>query len=240
MILPDWPAPSAVKAVTTTRVGGVSQRPYDAFNLADHVGDSSQAVQRNRAILREGLMLPSEPLWLDQVHGDSVVSCDGAAFCPQADAALSDAAGSVCVVLTADCLPVLFCDRKGTRVAAAHAGWRGLAAGILERCVEALDLPPEQVLAWLGPAIGPRAFEVGSEVRDAFTAAHAEARQAFARNSAGRWFADLYHLARIRLAAVGVTAVYGGGLCTFTDQKRFYSYRRDGTTGRMASLIWLA
>jgi hypothetical protein len=240
VILPDWPAPSAVKAVSTTRVGGVSQRPYDAFNLADHVGDSSQAVQRNRAILRERLMLPSEPLWLDQVHEDSVVSCDGAAFRPQADAALSDAAGSVCVVLTADCLPVLFCDRKGTRVAAAHAGWRGLAAGILERCVEALDLPPEQVLAWLGPAIGPRAFEVGSEVRDAFTAAHAEARQAFARNSAGRWFADLYHLARIRLAAVGVTAVYGGGLCTFTDQKRFYSYRRDGTTGRMASLIWLA
>jgi YfiH family protein len=239
MIYPDWPAPANVRALTTTRQGGVSAAPYDTLNLAEHVGDRPEAVRTNRRLLGERLQLPAEPLWLNQVHGDSVVACEAHAGRPAADASYTTAAGAVCAVLTADCLPVLFCDCDGTRVAAAHAGWRGLAGGVLEAAVRMLAVRPDRLLVWLGPAIGPQAFEVGAEVRDAFIADHALAGEAFVRKPGGRWLADLYRLARIRLQGLGATAVYGGGFCTYTDRQRFYSYRRDGVTGRMASLIWL-
>jgi len=239
MIYPDWPAPVNVKAVTTTRLGGVSKLPYDSFNLADHVGDEPDAVQQNRDCLQQSLQLPAAPAWLNQVHGDTVVDVGQCGGQPSADAGFSTRTGLVCAVLTADCLPVLLCDRDGTRVAAAHAGWRGLAAGILESSIRALNTDPGQLLVWLGPAIGPAAFEVGDEVRRAFVDQHAQAAGAFNATTDGRWLADLYRLARIRLQTVGVQAIYGGGLCTFSDRERFYSYRRDGATGRMASLIWL-
>jgi YfiH family protein len=240
MIEPDWPAATSVKALTTTRQGGVSQGPYASLNLADHVGDAADDVQRNRLAIQRRLSLPNPPVWLHQLHSDRVVDAAHCGQCPSADASFAARTQVVCAVLTADCLPVLFCDRAGTRVAAAHAGWRGLAAGILESTVRALDTEPQRLLAWLGPAIGPAAFEVGGEVRRSFVDRQAEAARAFLPRRDGRWLADLYELARLRLLAVGVSAVYGGGLCTFSDRERFYSYRRDGVTGRMASLIWLA
>lgn len=239
---PDWPAPPRVRAVVTTRQGGVSRPPYDSFNLATHVGDDPAAVAQNRVVLREALALPAEPLWLEQVHGVAVARLDAMGEIsspPQADACTIGRMGQVCAVLTADCLPVLFCDRAGTRIAAAHAGWRGLAAGVLEATVAAIGVPAADLMAWLGPAIGPAAFEVGEEVRQVFMERHPMAAEAFRPNRPGHWLADIYRLARIRLAAAGVEAVYGGGLCTFSDAARFYSYRRDGATGRMASLIWL-
>jgi purine-nucleoside/S-methyl-5'-thioadenosine phosphorylase / adenosine deaminase len=234
MIFPVWPAPDNVRSASTTRAGGVSQPPYDRFNLAEHVGDAGHAVAENRLRLRQRLNLPAEPLWLEQVHGRQVVDAAMAGGRPAADACVSRAA-----VMTADCLPVLFCDRAGTAVAAAHAGWRGLAAGVLETTIDALAVEPEQLLAWLGPAIGPAAFEVGDEVREAFIAVHAHTGAAFEARPGGRWLADLYRLARMRLQAVGVHAVFGGGLCTYSDPERFYSFRRERATGRMASLIWL-
>jgi len=240
MIYPQWPAPAHVKAVTTTREGGVSAPPYDSLNLADHVGDLPAAVARNRLTLAQQLGLPRQPVWLQQVHGDRVVDAACSESCPAADASFSRVRDVVCAVLTADCLPVLFCDRAGSRVAAAHAGWRGLAGGVLERTVAALDAAPDDLLAWLGPAIGPQVFEVGDEVREAFVGQHADAEQAFSRQANGRWLADIYLLGRIRLLAMGVTAIYGGGLCTYSDRDRFYSYRRDPVTGRMASLIWFS
>ncbi len=239
MIYPDWPAAENVKAVITTRTGGVSGGPYQSLNLADHVGDVPWAVQQNRSLVQRQLKLPRRVLWLDQVHGDRVVDASTAHERPSADASFTDQADLVCAVLTADCLPVLFCDRAGKRVAAAHAGWRGLAAGILENTVRALDTEPGQLLVWLGPAIGPLAFEVGADVRHTFVEQHAEAASAFVRQRPGHWLADLYQLARLRLLASGVTAVHGGRFCTFTERESFYSYRRDGVTGRMASLIWL-
>jgi YfiH family protein len=240
MIVPDWPAPGNVRSASTTRSGGVSVPPYDTFNLAEHVGDSPAAVAANRTRLRQRLDLPSEPLWLEQVHGRKVVDADTAGLRPAADASFSRRPGRVCAVMTADCLPVLLCDRAGTAVAAAHAGWRGLAAGVLEASVEAMAVDPGQLLAWLGPAIGAQAFEVGGEVRTAFTAAHARAADAFTVRPNGRWLADIYALARIRLQAAGVGAVYGGGRCTCSEPDAFFSYRREQVTGRMASLIWLA
>jgi YfiH family protein len=240
VIIPDWPAPDNVRAVTSTRRGGVSRTPYDSLNLADHVGDSAAAVLANRQRLQQQLQLPAEPLWLDQVHGEGVV--DAAASSgkrPSADASYSRQTGAVCAVMTADCLPVLICERNGSCVAAAHAGWRGLASGVLEATVTALDVDPQRLLVWLGPAIGPTAFEVGAEVREAFVKTHNNAAAAFVSQSNGRWLADLYHLARIRLQAAGIKAVYGGDFCTFTDREHFYSFRRDRVTGRMASLIWL-
>ena len=233
---PGWPAPAPVRALTTTRAGGVSRPPWDAFNLAAHVGDAPQHVAANRAALRRRFGLPADPVWLQQVHGARVVEAGPAA---EADAVWSRTPGQVCAVLTADCLPVLLCDRAGDCVAAAHAGWRGLAAGVLEATVAALPADAADLMAWLGPAIGPDAFEVGDEVREAFVTADARAGAAFRPAGDGRWLADLYGLAHLRLAAAGVTRVFGGGLCTFTDRDRFYSYRRDGVTGRMASLIWL-
>ena len=237
LLIPDWPAPAGVRACVTTRSGGVSAAPFDALNLGDHVGDDPLAVAENRRRLQA--LLGCRAAWLDQVHGVAVVEADPNRVL-EADASWSATPGVACTVMTADCLPVLFCDRAGTRVAAAHAGWRGLVAGVLEASVAALGCPADQVLAWLGPAIGPQAFEVGAEVREAFLAQHPEAAAAFVPSvNPGRFMADLYQLARIRLAAAGVSAVYGGGLCTFSDATRFYSYRRAPRTGRLASLVWL-
>lgn len=240
MIYPDWPAPPRVHAAFTTRDGGVSRAPYATFNLATHVGDAAADVLRNRERLRRTLSLPAEPLWLQQVHGNGVVDAACARADVAADASVAHAPGVVCAVLTADCLPVLLCERRGTRVAAVHAGWRGLAAGVLEAGVAALGCAPGEAMAWLGPAIGPAAFQVGAEVREAFVTAQPEAVHAFTRQDDCHWLADIYQLAKMRLAAAGVSAVYGGGLCTVADRERFFSYRREHTTGRMAALIWLA
>lgn len=241
-LVPDWPVPGRVKAVVTTRKGGVSGGAYDSFNLASHVGDDPAAVVRNRAALRA--ILPGEPFWLEQVHGTEVVMPEAGSWGhvpPDADASCTRRSGAVCVVMTADCLPVLFCDDAGSVVAAAHAGWRGLCAGILERTVDAMGVAPERLHAWLGPAIGAEAFEVGDEVRTAFLREDAGAAAAFTVGKVqGKWLADLYLLARLRLARAGVVRVFGGGFCTYADAERFYSYRRDRVTGRMASLIWLA
>jgi hypothetical protein len=241
LLQPDWPAPARVRAFSTVRGGGVSAPPYAGLNLGDHVGDDPAAVSANRQILRRHL--PGEPLWLRQVHGVAVVELGQAhgGAPPEADAAVARQAGRVCAVLTADCLPVLFCDLGGTVVAAAHAGWRGLLAGVLEHTVAALGVAPREVLAWLGPAIGPDAFEVGDEVRQAFVAGWADAAAAFRPGVlAGKWWADLPALARQRLSRAGVEAVFGGELCTHGDGRRFFSFRRDGVTGRQGSFIWLA
>ncbi|BBP67086.1 MULTISPECIES: peptidoglycan editing factor PgeF [Pseudomonas] len=235
-LIPDWPAPDRVKACVTTRAGGVSLAPFDSLNLGDHVEDDPAAVGENRRRLTDRFAI--RPAWLRQVHGIDVVEADPSQVAT-ADASWTATPGIACAAMTADCLPVLFCDHAGTRVAAAHAGWRGLANGVLEATLDSLQLPADQVLAWLGPAIGPQAFEVGPEVRDAFTAQLPSTAQAFVpSHNAGKFLADIYALARLRLAARGVTAVYGGGLCTVTDP-RFFSYRRNPRTGRFASLVWL-
>lgn len=238
-IVPDWPAPARVRAGTTTRQGGVSKAPWDSFNLGDHVNDEPQAVAENRRRLREARHLPAEPLWLEQVHGIDVIDAATAHGRPIADASVADRLGLVCAVLTADCLPVLLCDVQGTHIGAVHAGWRGLVNGVIEQTVLRMGRPANDLLAWLGPAIGPTAFEVGEEVRQAFIAYDAAAAVAFVPSPSGRWLADIYHLARLRLQRLGVNQIYGGHWCTYNDSERFYSYRRDGVTGRMASLIWL-
>lgn len=240
LLTPDWPAPACVGAAVTLRAGGCSASPYDALNLGDHVGDDPVSVRKNRALLAQELDLTSSAFgWIQQVHGTGVVRLpDGAGT--QADASYTETPEQVCAILTADCLPVLLCDRAGDRVAAVHAGWRGLADGVLENAVN-LFPEPTQVLAWLGPAIGQAAFEVGPEVREAFLkidpGASAAFRPAVIRRN--HYQADLYVLARRRLGNAGVSAVYGGGQCTFSDSDRYFSFRRDGHTGRMASLIWL-
>ena len=242
-IVPDWPAPKNVKALQTTRNGGVSTAPYASLNLGDHVGDNPLAVSRNRMLL--STLLPSEPVWLKQVHGTAVVDAAQATCWPEADACVSSRIGAVCVVMTADCVPVLLCDEQGSVAGAAHAGWRGLCDGVIEQTVRAMNVPPQTLMAWLGPAIGPQAFEVGEEVRAAFIAKQREASAAFVprtadvANTSGKWHADIYQLARLRLNALGVTRIYGGGLCTHTDSARFFSYRRDGATGRVGTFIWL-
>lgn len=238
MLLPTWPAPSGVFSLMTTREGGVSCPPWDSFNLGDHVGDDAAHVAENRARLR--VHLPAEPAWLKQIHGATVVDVSSDEL--TADASITRQAGCICAVLTADCLPVLFCDRAGRVVAAAHAGWRGLAQGVLEATVAAMQVPPSDVLAWMGAAIGPDAFEVGDDVRQAFVKQHPEAAAAFVPHPSGvpgKWLADIYQLARNRLNHAGVQAIYGGGRCTYNEAGDFYSYRREGVTGRMASLIWL-
>jgi YfiH family protein len=239
-ILPDWPAPKNVRAAVTTRAGGVSRAPYDSFNLAMHVGDDPAAVRDNRTRLRATLALTVEPTWLKQVHGVVVVDAALSGREPEADGAIAMQPGAVCAVLTADCLPVLLCNRAGTKVAALHAGWRGLAGGVIEAGVKALGIPGDELLAWLGPAIGPESFEVGPEVRATFVQHDSQAAQAFRAACEGKYLADIYLLARQRLQRLGVAAVYGGGFCTVTERTRFFSYRRDGATGRMATLIWLA
>ena len=239
---PQWPAAPGVCAAFTLRGGGVSRGRYEGFNLGAHVGDDPDAVARNRAELRRALALPREPLWLEQVHGTQVIdaahfACPGPA--PRADAAVSLGIGAVLAVLVADCLPVLLAARDGTAVAVAHAGWRGLSAGVLEATIAALGRCGA-LQAWLGPCIGPEHFEVGEEVLEAFTAHEPAAAAAFARNARGRWQCDLQQLARARLDALGIEAVYADRSCSFAEPQRFYSYRRDGATGRMAALIWRA
>lgn len=239
-IVPDWPAPANVRALVTTRQGGVSQGAYASFNLADHVGDDPQAVAANRKLLRERVPgLPADPLWLKQVHGTTCVEVEISDSGVEADASSASTPGSVCAVLTADCLPLLLCDREGSVVSAVHAGWQGLAKGVIEAAVNSLDVPAKNLLAWMGPAIGPQAFEVGADVRDQFFLHDAAAAKAFTSIANGKWLGDIYLLARQRLEALGVTQLYGGGECTVTDAGPFYSFRRDKTTGRMASLIWL-
>jgi YfiH family protein len=239
LIIPDWPAPVNVRAASTTRWCGVSQPPYDSLNLAGHVGDDPLDVAENRRRLAAALNRVHEPAWLEQVHGTTVVQAETVSAPVIADAAWTRAPGRPCVVMTADCLPVLLCDRAGTVVAAAHAGWRGLAAGVMGATVAHLQRPPMELLAWLGPAIGPDAFEVGEEVRAAFVALDAGNGVCFRPSPAGRWLADLYELARRQLRGLGITGIYGGEFCTFSEPEQFFSYRRESRTGRMASLIWL-
>lgn len=236
---PDWPAPATVRAWQSTRRGGVSPAPYDSLNLGDHVADLPAHVAANRQRLHSALALPAAPCWLRQVHGTRVLEAGPGAVGAEADAVVLRRPGAVGAIMTADCLPVLFCDRQGSVAGAAHAGWRGLVAGILENTVVALGVPPRELLAWLGPAIGPTAFEVGEEVQAACLAAQPEAARAFLPGRPGKYLADLYALARLRLERAGVTAIYGGGRCTVNEAADFFSYRRDGTTGRMATLIWL-
>lgn len=238
LLVPDWPAPARVRSLQTLRGGGLSLAPWNSFNLGDHVGDDPANVAVNRAALLDHL--PSEPLWLRQVHGIVTVDAKISPKLKEADAAFTRAPGVVCAVMTADCLPVLFCDRAGTVVAAAHAGWRGLAAGVLEEAIAKMGVPAGELLAWFGPAIGPAAFEVGDEVRAAFVAHDALAAHAFVPHGVGKWLADIYLLARQRLTVAGVSSISGGTRCTFSEAADFFSYRRDGVTGRMASLIWLA
>ena len=238
-IRPDWPAPANVHALVTLRTGGYSSGAYSSFNLAAHVEDDPLAVSRNRQLLRDHFSLPGEPVWLQQVHSNAIVAAQADAAGRAADGSWTDAAGPVCAVLTADCLPVLICDRAGSRVAAAHAGWRGLHAGVITSAIARLQADATELLVWLGPAIGSQAFEVGEEVVLAFTEKDSRNQLAFRQTGPRHWLGDLYHLARIELAGLGIRSVFGGDFCTFSDAERFYSFRRDGVTGRMASLIWL-
>ena len=271
-IIPDWPAPARVKALQTTRQGGVSITPYDSLNLGSHVGDNPLVVARNRILLNT--LLPGEPVWLEQVHGTLVADADRVssgcdtllaqpADCgssriaappapdgftapcrggcqPQADACIARHRAAVCAVMTADCLPVLLCDARGSVVGAVHAGWKGLAAGVIETTVLAMGVVPQSLMAWLGPAISQEVFEVGDEVRAAFVAIQPQAASAFIPGQSGKWFADIYALARLRLNALGITQIYGGDHCTYREREQFFSYRRDGVTGRMGTFIWLA
>lgn len=239
----EWPAPPNVRAISTLRTGGVSSGAFASLNLGAHVGDEPAAVEENRRRLRAALQLDADPLWLNQVHGVDVVAADSRAdsSLPTADASVCTGQGRACVIMTADCLPVLFCDREGTRVGAAHAGWRGLASGVLGATIGALEVVPQRLMAWLGPAIEQSAFEVGSEVREEFVTRNAATAAAFQANARGRWQADLYALARLELARLGVREVYGGTHRCHEDASQFFSYRRDGgKTGRMATLVWLA
>ena len=236
----NWPAPITVKALTTYRVGGYSQASYSSLNLAQHVNDDAHNVKLNRQCMKTALGLPNDPVWLDQVHGTQLLELNDAeqAINPQADGAVTQQKDKVCAVLTADCLPVLLCNKQGTQVAAVHAGWRGLLGGIIENAVAAFEKPGD-VLAWLGPAIGPAHFEVGEEVRDAFINKKPLMQQAFRYVDKTHYHADLYALARMTLLDCGVKKMYGGEHCTYNEADKFYSYRREPITGRMASLIWL-
>jgi polyphenol oxidase len=246
IIRADWhEVPAKVHTLVSLRCGGTSAAPYDdgvgggGLNLGAHVGDDLQRVRQNRRLLRQSL--PAEPAWLSQVHGTTVIDAAAVTDAPPADASIATQPGVVCAILSADCLPVLFCDRAGSVVGAAHAGWRGLASGILESTVAAMRAAGAgDVLAWLGPAIGPQAFEVGEDVRQEFIGRDGALDRAFVAipERAGKYHADIYRLARARLGRIGVDAVFGGGLCTYSD-RRFYSYRRDGVTGRIGSFIWL-
>lgn len=240
-IQPNWPAPKNVRAIQTTRQGGFSQAPYDNFNLAMHVGDDAMTVAKNRQLLTP--YLPSEPVWVNQVHGVRVIDAATSSCLEDADASIARQKNVVCVTMTADCLPLLMCDKNGTVVAAAHAGWRGLCDGVIEATIQKMAVQPAEILVWLGPAIGPESFEVGEDVRHAFLAHDAQAEKVFKKLNAEKWLCDLYALAKQRLNALGVQQIYGASMnenfSTFQQQDQFFSYRRDKTTGRMASLIWL-
>lgn len=238
-LVPPWPAPACVHAAFTLRAGGVSEAPFDSLNVGTHVGDVPRAVEDNRRRLREELRLPTEPTWLRQMHGAEVADLDRDAAPQAADAAFTRRGDRVCVIQVADCIPVLLAARDGSVVAAAHAGWRGLASGVLEATIRSLGLDGEKLCAWLGPGIGQRHFEVGAEVRAAFVGGDAEAAASFQANSRGRWQCDLPALARRRLLKLGVREISGGDACTYADSTRFFSHRRDGRCGRMAALIWL-
>jgi YfiH family protein len=238
MITPQWPLPEGVMACSSTRIGGVSQPPWGGLNLGAHCGDDAAHVEQNRQIFYTAAGLPAQPEWLEQVHGTHVLNLDSPWENKRADAVYTRQKGKVCAVMTADCLPVLLCNNAGTEVAAAHAGWRGLCEGVIEATVACFEDEPANLLAWLGPAIGPEAFEVGPEVRAAFMEKAPEAQQAF-RPVGDKYFANIYQLARQRLAKLGINQVYGGDHCTFSESSTFFSYRRDRTTGRMASFIWL-
>lgn len=237
LIIPSWPVTKNVKAIQTTRQGGISQPPYDAMNLATHVNDLPKHVARNRQLLSE--FVPTEPVWLNQVHSTKVIDASKSQCETDADASYTTQTNVVCVTMTADCLPILLCDQAGTVVAAIHAGWRGLCDGVIETTVKAMPATANQLLAWLGPAIGPTAFEVGDEVRQQFIQQDQQAKHAFLPKE-GKWLGNLYLIARQRLAAIGVRHVYGDIQCTYTGSDRFFSYRRDQITGRMATMIWLA
>lgn len=241
LIRPDWPAPSNIRAVCSTRMGGVSQFPWASLNLGDHVGDAPNDVFENRTKLADTCDLPADAFgWLKQVHGTEVVSLPAAESVPEADASFTRVAGRACTILTADCLPVILCDHDGEVVAAAHAGWRSLCGGLLEKLVAGMKIPGGRLMAWLGPAIGPEAFEVGPEVKAAFIAQSPQAEAAFNAQGAreGHYMADIYLLARQRLEKLEITSIYGGDFCTVADSQHFYSYRRDGQTGRMATVVW--
>ena len=235
-IKPDWPAAKNIHAAVTLRTGGLSKGAFSSLNPALHVNDKPENVVANRKTISDMLNLPSAPVWLEQVHGNRVIKANQSTQLQQADASYSEQAGVVCAVMTADCLPVLLATSGGDKIAAIHAGWRGLLAGIIRHTVNALDAT--NIIAWLGPAIGPDCFEVGSEVRNAFVKQSADFAGGFKQINQNKYLADIYQLATIELATMGVTQVYGGGFCTVTDKERFYSYRRDGETGRMATLIW--
>jgi hypothetical protein len=237
-IAADWPAPPGITGGTTCRGGGVSRDSYESLNLAAHVGDDDSRVQTNRQRFVSACGLPGEPAWLTQVHGTTVVRAEEAKDCGGADAIVTGSADRVCAILTADCLPVLFASDDGLEIAAAHAGWRGLYEGILEATVAALESPPSGLMAWFGPAISQAAFEVGDEVRERFVGRDSAAAACFDANPRGRWQADLYALAALRLRNAGVTKLYGGGRCTFREPERFFSYRRDGQCGRMATFVF--
>lgn len=235
-IIPDWPAPAQVRALVTTRAGGVSSGPYAGLNLGARTDDDPAAVSANRARLQQ--CLPQPPHWLAQVHGTTVVDADALTETPQADASIARRPGTVCAILIADCLPVLLADRAGSCVGAAHAGWRGLAGGVIANTVARMPAVPADLIAWIGPGIGPTAFEVGDDVLHAFCNDAPERQAAFTPLHPGKWLCDLPALARAALRRAGVTQVYGGDLCTWSDAERFYSHRRDQVTGRMAALIW--
>ena len=249
LIMPNWPAPANVKALQTTRVGGISLAPYNSLNLGSHVKDNPMHVAQNRQMLSD--YLPSEPVWLNQTHGIQVIDAANTSCVPDADASFSTKKKVVCVIMTADCLPVLLCDKAGSIVVAVHAGWRGLCDGALEASINAAcraaQIMPADLMAWLGPAIGPNAFEVGAEVRAQFIAQDGQAEAAFKPHGENqkqdKWFCSIYQIASQRLNNCGVSQIYGGGIdadfCTYTQKEQFFSYRRDGVTGRMATLIWL-
>lgn len=245
-ILPTWPAPNAIKAAVSTRRGGLSVAAWRSMNLAYHVGDHAQSVEKNWQLLGSLLKLPGAPQLLEQVHGVDVVRAQDDGMIRRADACYSDQQGVVCTVMTADCLPILICDRAGAEVAAVHAGWRGLANGVVASAVEQFKSRPDQLLAWLGPAISQPHFEVGEDVYRALLAnapgwgSPEKVDACFIRTQSDRWHADIFALARLALSASGVTAIFGGEHCTFANPESFYSYRRDGQTGRMASLIWIS
>lgn len=239
-IIPNWPAPANVKALQTTRDGGVSQAPYASLNLGEHVNDDVIKVARNRQLLSP--YLPSEPVWVNQVHGIEVIDAAHSTYLQNADASYTTKPNVVCVTMTADCLPVLLCDKAGTIVAAVHAGWRGLCDGVIETAVNKMQVSPNEILAWLGPAIGRNVFEVGDDVRQQFIQQDHRAEQAFKAHG-NKWLCDMYSIAKQRLNNIGVTQIYGASVnedfCTYTDESQFFSFRRDNVTGRMASLIWL-
>lgn len=239
LIYPDWPAPSTIKTASTTRLGGFSSSPFDGFNLALHVGDAVSKVNKNRHLLNKTIPLPESPRWLNQIHGTHVCSASDWQEGDEADAIVSNTINQVCAIMTADCLPILLCNQQGDWIAAIHAGWRSLATGIIEKTVRKYKQPTQDIMVWLGPAIGPTQFEVGNDVFQAFCQHSEQAQSAFQQTDPDHYLADIYLLATLQLNKLGVDTIYGGAYCTVSDSNRFFSYRRDGITGRMASMIWI-